>query len=67
VDNRHSIKVQFEILVRKLLRIFAKIPSTFAPVHARLVNEVIAFVPQVLGLEEDRLITPELIEAMMDN
>ena len=65
-DKRHSISVQFEILVRKLLVIFAKDPSKFAPAGS-LRNEVNAYGALILGLDEERLITPELYEAMMNN
>ena len=33
-DQNFQINTHFEILVRKLLNIFAKDPSTFAPVHS---------------------------------
>ena len=65
-DKRHSISVQFEILVRKLLNIFAKDPSKFAP-EGSLRNEVNAYGALILGLDEERLIAPELYEAMMNN
>jgi len=66
-DKRHSISVQFEILVRKLLVIFAKDPSKFAPAGRSLGNEVMAYGALILGLDEERLVTPELFEAMMSN
>jgi len=66
-DKRHSSSVQFEILVRKLLVIFAKDPSKFAPAGRSLGNEVMAYGALILGLDEERLVTPELYEAMMRN
>ncbi len=66
-DKRHNITVHFELLVRKLLSIFAENPSTFAPVHSSLNKRVTAFGPVEHGLNNERLITPELLQAMMLN
>jgi hypothetical protein len=67
VDKNFQINTHFEILVRKLLNIFAKDPSTFAPVHSELAEGVCKYGPSSLGLEKERLMTPELLEAMIDN
>ena len=45
---------------------FAKDPSKFNPAGS-LRNEVNAYGALILGLDEERLITPELYEAMMNN
>jgi len=66
-DERHNITVHFELLVRKLLSIFAENPSAFAPVHSSLNKMVTAFGPVEHGLNNERLITPELLQAMMLN
>jgi hypothetical protein len=66
-EKRHCISVHFEILVRKLLSIFAKNPSIFAPVHSSLIKVVTAYGPVEHGLHKERLITPELLQAMMLN
>jgi len=67
VDKNFQINTHFEILVRKLLNIFAKDPSTFAPVHSELAEGVCKYGPSLLGLEKERLMTPELLEAMIEN
>jgi len=40
MDIRHSIDLQFETLVRKILIIFAENPSKFAPVHSSQLKEM---------------------------
>ena len=67
VDKNFQINTHFEILVRKLLNIFAQNPAMFAPVHSKLAEEVCKYGPSSLGLEKERLMTPELLEAMTDN
>ncbi len=62
-----QISTHFEILVRKLLNIFAQKPAMFAPFHSRPAEEVCKYGPSSLGLEKERLMTPELLEAMIDN
>ena len=66
-DKRHCISLHFQILVQKLLSIFAKNPSIFAPVHSSLIKVVTAYGPVEHGLHKERLITPELLQAMMLN
>jgi len=66
-DKRHSITVHFELLVQKLLSIFAENPSIFAPVHPSLIKRVTAFGPVEHGLDNERLINPKLLQAIMLN
>ena len=49
VDKNFQINTDFEILVRKLLNIFAQNPAMFAPVHSRLAEEVCKYGPSSLG------------------
>ena len=64
-DKKHDISVHYQIIVRKILNMFARDPSTFAPVNYKLVEEVCKYGPASLGMEDDRLLTTELVEAMM--
>ena len=64
-DKKHEISIHFQIIVRKILNIFARDPSTFAPVHHQLVEEVCKYGPASLGLENERLLAPELMEGLM--
>jgi len=66
-DKKHSITVHFELLVRKFLSSFAENPSTFASVHSSLFKRVTAFGSVEHSLDNERLITPELLQAMMLN
>jgi len=50
VNNNFQINTHLEILVRKLLNIFAQNPATFAPVHFKLAEEVCKYGPSSLGL-----------------
>ena len=65
VDKNFQINI--ETLVRKLLNIFAQNHAMFSPVHSRLAEKVCKYGPSSLGLEKERLMTPELLEAMIDN
>ena len=61
--RRHSINIHYEILVRKLLNIFAENPAEFAPVHSFLSKKV----SELSDAGSDMLITPELFDAMIRN
>ena len=64
-DKKHEISVHYQIIVRKILNVFARDPSAFAPVHHKLVEEVCRYGPVELGLEKERLLTPELVTVMI--
>ena len=66
-DQNFQINTHFEILVRKLLNNIAQNPAMIAPVHSELAEGVCKYGPSSLGLEKERLMTPELLEAMIDN
>jgi len=50
VVKNFQINTHFEILVRKLLNIFVKDPSKFAPVYFELAEIVCKYGPSSLGL-----------------
>ena len=52
--------------INSIISINAKDPSKFSPARS-LRNEVNAYGALILGLDEERLIAPELYEAMMNN
>jgi len=66
VDKNFQISPHFEILVRKFLNIIAKDPSTFAPDHFELAEEVCKYGPPTLDLQKERLMTPELLKPMIN-
>ena len=63
----HNLSTHFEILVRKLLNIFARDPLTVSAVHNVLIKEVTSYGSAAFGLEHERLLTPTLVQAMMKN
>ena len=66
-EGKESLNIHFEILVRKLLNIFVRNPLTVSAVNAVLVEEVCEYGPAKFGLENERLLTPTLVEAMIRN
>ena len=67
IDKKHSINKHLEILVRKNMNIFAREHSEEAAVHTALANEADKYGPAGSGLEDERLITPELLKAMLSH
>lgn len=63
-DKRHSIDIHLQILMRKLLNIFAKNPGEYGPV-TDLRKEVIQYASVEQGLEDERLLTPALVNAVI--
>ena len=66
-DRKHNLNKHFEILVRKMLNIFARNPSEFAALHSALKNEVAEHGLESDGLQNERLLTQELVNAIITN
>ena len=64
LDRKHNINVHLEILIRKLLNMFARKPDEYGPV-ADLRKEVTQYGSIEHGLGDERLLTPELFDAVI--
>ena len=66
-EKKHNLNTHFEILVRKLLNLFAKNPLAISAAQALLISEVSQYGSAEYGLENEILMTPVLCKAMMSN